>query len=211
MARPAPLHDLLASTRAQMSMRVLAFAIGVALERRDIARGSPGGVRRVNARTGAALSLRQTVVLLGVRRAVQWLLGSALPWPGTPQRAHVEFTRELERVRAEHPDDPRARQEALMHFHQTRGPVQASCLPALARGAAVAVANRCPVPFLPERQTLADLLAGTKMVRDGPSRWVRLRKHRGAAGARRSRPTAHAPGRLLRRCVPRRRSRTPAR
>lgn len=185
MARTAPLHDLLGSTRGQVSMRVLAFAIGVALERRDVARSSPGRVRRVDARTGAAPSLRQTVVLLGARRAVQWLLGTALPWPGTAQRAHAqrahaELTREFERVRAEHPDDPRARQEALMHLHQTRGPVQVSCLPALARGAAVATVNRCPVPFLSERRTLADLLAGTKMVRDGPSRWARLRRHRGA-------------------------------
>lgn len=180
MARTAPLHDLLGSTRGQVSMRVLALAIGVALERRDVARGSPGRVRRVDARTGAAPSLRQTVVLLGARRAVQWLLDTALPWPGTAQRAHAELTREFERVGADHPDDPRARQEALMHLHQTRGPVQVSCLPALARGAAVATVNRCPVPFLSERRTLADLLAGTKMVRDGPSRWARLRRHRGA-------------------------------
>jgi hypothetical protein len=180
MARIAPLHDLLGSTRGQVSMRVLAFAVGVALERRDIARGSPGGVRRVDARTGAAPSLRQTVVLLGARRAIQWLVGSGLPWPGTSQHAQEECTRELKRMRAEHPDDPRARQEALMHLHQARGPVQTSCLRALARGVAVAAANRCPVPFLSERRTLADLLAGTKMVRDGPSRWARLRKRRGA-------------------------------
>jgi hypothetical protein len=36
-------------------------------------------------------------------------------------------------------------------------------------------ANHAPIPFLAERRTIADLIAGTKLVRSGPSRWARVR------------------------------------
>ncbi len=55
------------SAHSRFLMRVCVFAIAVVLERRSIARGSHRGVRRVDARTGADLSLRQTVVVLGAR------------------------------------------------------------------------------------------------------------------------------------------------
>lgn len=53
-------------------------------------------------------------------------------------------------------------------------PVNA-CLPGLVRGVVLVAANRGPIPFLAERRTIADVLAGTKLVGGGPSRWARLR------------------------------------
>jgi hypothetical protein len=54
------------SARGRVLLRVCVFAIAVAQERRSVAKGSSGRVRRVDARTGAVPSLRQTVVVLGV-------------------------------------------------------------------------------------------------------------------------------------------------
>jgi hypothetical protein len=45
-----------------------------------------------------------------------------------------------------------------------------TCLPSLVRGAVVAAANRAPIPFLAERGTIADVLAGTKLEGSGPAR-----------------------------------------
>jgi hypothetical protein len=163
-------------------LRVCLFGIAVAQERRSVAKGSAKRVRRVDARTAAAPSLRQTVVVLGVRDAIQWL-GRAIPGPGaTRQRLDPEFQRELERVRAEHADDPDALQEAVMRVYRERHvtPVN-SCLPILVRSVVVAAANRAPIPFLAERRTIADLIAGTKLVRSGPSHWTRLRRRRRAS------------------------------
>jgi hypothetical protein len=56
-----------------------------------------------------------------------------------------------------------------------------ACLPGLVRGVVVVAANRAPIPFLAERRTIADLIAGTKLVRSGPSRWTRLRRRRRAS------------------------------
>lgn len=178
MARIPSLHlKPPASERSQVLLRVCVFAIAVALERRRIARGSPRRVRRVDARTGADPSLRQTIIVLVAQRAGQWLLGRAIPGPGAAlQRMKPKLEHEIERVRLEHAD-PGAQQDAIMRVYQQRQAGSVNMfLPALIRSAAVAAINRCPVPFLPQRRTLADLLAGTKLVRNGPSRWTRWRR-----------------------------------
>lgn len=165
------------SARGRALLRAGVFAIAVAMERRRIASGSHKRVRRVDARTGAAPGLRQTIIMLGVQDTIRWLLGRAIPRPGTaPSRLEPELELEIERVRVQHANDPGAPQDAIMRIYRERQvrPVNA-CLPALIRGVAVVVINRCPVPFLAERRTLADVLAGTKLVRSGSSRWTRLR------------------------------------
>jgi hypothetical protein len=170
------------SARGRALLRVCVFAIVVAQERRSIAKASHRGVRRVDARTGAAPSLRQTIVVLGTRDAIRWLI-RAIPGPGNaPPRLDPELQHELQRVRAQHADDPAALQEAIMRVYRERhvGPVN-SCLPGLVRGVVVVAANRAPIPFLVERRTIADVLAGTKLVRSGPSRWARLRRRRRAS------------------------------
>ncbi len=121
-------------------------------------------------RTGADPSLRQTIILLGVRPATRWLIRVATPDPNAKlRRRQEEFQRELEQVSAEHADDPCARQEAIMRFRREREPMQVSCLPVLARAAPALLIERCPVPFLSQCRTLADLLAGTRIVRTGRS------------------------------------------
>jgi hypothetical protein len=128
-------------------------------------------VRRVDVRTGADPSLRQTIVLLGVRPAIRWLIRVATPDPNAKlRRRQEELRRELERVSAEHSGDPCARQEAIMRVYRERGPMRVSCLPTLARAAPALLVERCPVPFLSQRRTLADLLAGTRIMRTGRSR-----------------------------------------
>jgi hypothetical protein len=64
-------------------------------------------------------------------------------------------------------------------------------LAALARGVVVVAANRAPILFLTQRRTIADVFAGTKLVRSGPSRWTRLRRRcaLSASGASASRGT----------------------
>jgi hypothetical protein len=89
-------------TRMEHSFRfrVCVFAIDVAQERRSSAKGSHRGVRRVDARTGAAPSLRQTVAVFGVRDAIRWLVRT-IPGPGASlQRSDPGLQCELERVRA---------------------------------------------------------------------------------------------------------------
>lgn len=190
MGRLPPVSAIVpTSARGRALLRVCVFAIAVAQERRSGAKGSRRGARRVDARTGAAPSLRQTIVVLGARDAIRWLI-RAIPGAGAaPQRPDPGLQRELERVRAEHADDPAALQDAIMRVFRERQVTPAStCLPALVRGAAVVAANRAPIPFLAERRTIADVLAGTKLVRSGSARWGRLRgvKRRGASvGARR--------------------------
>jgi hypothetical protein len=177
--------NLAASARGQALLRVCAFAVAVGIERRSIAHGSRGRLKRVDARTGAAPSLRQTIVVLGAREALRWFFDRAIPRPGGAQRRAAqerqrELHRELPRVRAQHAGDPQAQQEAIVEVYRERyaGPVNSSWLPLsmLVRTAARIAVNRCPVPFLDERRTLADLLAGTKLAGGGPSWRVRLRR-----------------------------------
>ena len=168
-------NALVTSTPGRISLRVGTFAIEVALERRHIARGSSRQVRHVDARTGADPSLRQTIVLLGARHAIPWLIGTAIPGQSVRQREQqLEFQREVQRAHAEHAGDPEARQEAISRIYQTREPVHRGCLTVLLRALVPVAVNRCAVPFISQRWTLADLLAGTRMVRDGPRRSSRL-------------------------------------
>jgi hypothetical protein len=175
MTRTPSFNRLLASTPGRIAMQVGAFAIEVALERRRITRGSPRRARRVDARTGADPSLRQTIVLLGAPRATQQLIRVLTPGSNAKLQAqHHELQDELRRLQAEHADDPQARQEAIMRFQRTRDPVRVSCLPVLTRLVLGIAVNRCPVPFISARRTLPDLLAGTRVVRDDPPRHLRL-------------------------------------
>jgi hypothetical protein len=121
--------------------------------------------------------------MLGARDAIRWLLGRAIPGSGeAPELVKREVEHEIKRAREEHPDDPNARQEAVMRVLQQRQGVQVGCLPLLLRAGAAVVIDRCPIPFLSDRRTLVDLLAGTKLVSNGPSRRARLRLR--GAGAR---------------------------
>jgi hypothetical protein len=184
MARPPSIDTLVpTSASGRALLRVCVFAIAVAQERRNIAKGSRQGVRRVDARTGAAPSVRQTIVVLGLRDVIRWLV-RAIPGPGaTPRQSDPELQREFERARAEHADDPDALQDAIMRiYRERRVTTTITCLPILIRTVVAIAANRAPIPFLAEQRTIADVLAGTKLVRSGPSRWARLRRwHRAPA------------------------------
>ncbi len=174
---------MLGSPHVQALSRAATFASAVAIERWTIARGRRQRVQRVDARTGAPPSLRQTIVVLGAQNATRWLLDRALPKPGR-EMAHAaeEQGRELKRVSALYADDEDARQEAIVRVYaQYKVQPAGACLPVLIRGVAGTLVNRCPIPFLSGRRTLADVLAGTKTVRNGPSRWERLRQRRAAA------------------------------
>lgn len=177
MARLPPVSAVLSSTRGRVLLRVCVFVIVVAQERRSVAKGSDRGVRRVDVRTGAAPSLRQTIVVLGMRDVIRWLV-RVIPGPGArPQRSDPGLQRELVRVRAEHADDPGALREAVVRVYRERRVTPASTgLSALVRGVVVVAANRAPIPFLAERRTIPDVFAGTKLVRSGPSRWARVRR-----------------------------------
>lgn len=181
VARIPSASNLAASGRGRALLRVGAFAFAVALERRRVAKGSRERVRRVDARTGAPPSLRQTIVVLGARDAIRWLFDRVIPRPGAARRrAEAERVREIEHARAQHADDPSAQQEAIMEVirREPRVGPASFALPAIIRSVALMAVNRCPVPLLAERRTLADLLAGTKLVRSRPSRWARLRIRR---------------------------------
>jgi hypothetical protein len=112
-----------------------------------------------------------------MRDVIRWLI-RAIPGPGArPQRSDPGLQRELVRVRTEHADDPDALREAVVRVYRERQVTPASAgLAALVRGVVVVAANRAPIPFLAERRTIADVFAGTKLVRSGPSRWARVRR-----------------------------------
>ncbi|HUN78454.1 MAG TPA: hypothetical protein VMU32_06005 [Solirubrobacteraceae bacterium] len=167
MDRVRAFGNLFGSAPGRIGMRAGGFALAVALERRRIARGPDRRrVRRVDARTDADPSLRQTIVLLAAPRAIHKLIQITTRGPDAKRQARqLELHRELRRLRAEHHDSPEALQEALAHLQQTHGPVGVSCLPALIRAALAVTVNNCPLPFLSQRRTLPDLLAGTRIVR----------------------------------------------
>jgi hypothetical protein len=131
MARPPSIDAVLpTSASGRALLRVCVFVIAVTQERRSIAKGSRQGIRRVDAQTGAAPSLRQTIVVLGLRDMTRWLV-RAIPGSGaTPRRSDPELQRELERVRVEHADDPDALQDAIMRIlRERRVTTTITCLP----------------------------------------------------------------------------------
>lgn len=157
-------------------MRVGTFVVAVVLERRSIKHGSQRRTRRIDARTGADPSLRQTIVLLGVQQAIRWLARAPSFRSDTRrQRQALEFKRAVERIEVECAGDPRARREAITRLAQEWRPARGVWLTVLARTAIVTVVNRGSLPFMSEPRTFADLLAGTKLASRGPSRWSRLR------------------------------------
>lgn len=185
MSRPSSFQDLLSSARGRALMRIGVFALGVALERWSIARSSRRA-RHLDARTGGAPTLRQTILLLGTGEAIKWALDRTMPKPDAQRRqAAGDLQRELKRVRAEHPGDRDARREAIARVHRERGAdggrdaVRAFVVPMALRVAVGVTINRGPIPFLRERRTLADLLAGTKLApRESPRRVRLLRRGR---------------------------------
>jgi hypothetical protein len=174
---PARLYERLAtSARGRALLWLGGFAFSVATERRRIAKGSTRGTRRVDARTGAPPNLRQTVIVLGAREAIR-RLASAILGPAPVSQLHdPEISRELHQAHQLYADDRAALERALGRIYEERQirPWR-SCLPALMRGGVVIAINRLPLPFLSEPRTLADLLAGTKLVRRR-SRWRRMRR-----------------------------------
>lgn len=165
------------SSRAILLRAAGDFALAVLFERRRIAKGSRKGTRRVDVETGEDPTMRQTIVFLGAQRSVRWLAARAIPTPGS--LVSDEMSEELRRAAERHGDDPAARQRAIAEVFERQGAgAYSSWLPVALRTAVVALVNRRPVPFLGERQTLADLVAGTKMVGDATPRWRRLLRGR---------------------------------
>jgi hypothetical protein len=89
------------------------------------------------------------------------------------QLQNPDTRRELHQAHELHPDDHAALERELGRIYAERQirPGRA-CLPGLVRGGVAIAINRLPLPFLSEPRTLADLLAGTKLVRRR-SRWRR--------------------------------------
>lgn len=167
---------LATSARGRTLLWLGSFALSVAMERRRIAKGAVKGTYRVDAKTGAPPSLHQTIILLGTRLAVE-RGARAIPSPAAASRLHdPEVSREVHEAHKLYADDQAGMQSELERIYETRQiRPWTACLPVLVRGLAVVAVNRCSLPFLTERRTLADLLAGTKLARTGPSRWSRLR------------------------------------
>ncbi len=131
-------------------------------------------------RTGADSNLYQTIVLLAAPRAIQKLIGIGFRG-STRSCEHASRSSNANSPGcglSTHYSDHEAIQEAVVRFQQTHEPVHVSCLPVLIRAVLVGVVNNRPVPFLSQRRTLADLLAGTRMVNDMPRRGTRLRWRR---------------------------------
>ena len=178
MVRPRPFNTrLITSSPGRALLRAGVFAIAVVQERRHIARGSTKGVQRVDVRTGAAPSLRQTTIVLGTQSLIRWL-GRVIPGPGTsPARPDPGLTREIEQARSQHADDPDALQDAVMRIYRERRVAPGNALVAgLVRSLTITAIGRRPLPFVSERRTIADMLAGTKILDGGPSRWTRWRE-----------------------------------
>jgi len=97
----------------------------------------------------------------------------------SPQKAALaQLHNQMRNAQRQYADDRVKQQETLIRISQ-ESPVQpfASCLPGVARTAAIITITRAPIPFLPERRTIPDMLAGTKLVRLCPSRLSRTRRH----------------------------------
>jgi hypothetical protein len=150
------------STGTQALLRVCVFAMVVAVEHRRITSGSHKQAR-VDACTGAPPSLSQTIVLLGSREGIKWLIRKSSP-RHRAQPSH-ELGLEIQRARRQYADDPEARREAIGRiYRESKLSPSSAFLPVLLRSAVVMAINRVPVPFVSERRTLPDLLAGTKRV-----------------------------------------------
>lgn len=183
-----PIRTRNAVARHRVLMRAGGFAFAVAMERRSIARGSDR-MRHVDLRTGAAPTLRQTVLLLGAREAIKEGFNCLVPMPGmAKQKRYASELRDmLQRARREHPDDPHARNDAVDRIFRERAAAGGGRAPgvsfvALMSRVVLGVAiQRLPIPFLRERRTLADLVAGTKLAPRAPSRWTRLPGRRRAS------------------------------
>lgn len=160
--------------RTRVLARLGTFAFGVAVHRRSLARGRGASSRRVDARSGEPPSLRQTIVLLGAQQGLRWAARQMLP-TSVKQVDREELTREIRRAQTQYADDPDAQNAAIAQLYSERHvPVTVTLIPTISRSLFVAAMVRVPIPFLAQRRTLPDLLAGTRMLHS-PSRWSRLR------------------------------------
>lgn len=151
------------------------LALAVALERRRIAKGSRKGVKRVDVETSQDPSLRQTIVVICVQRSARWLIARALPGPKVP--SGDELQQKIRQAREQHGGDEAAMREAATRaVEEQRVGGLAWLLPFVLRAVAIAFVARRPIPFRHERQTLADMLAGTKIISGGAPRWRRRRR-----------------------------------
>jgi hypothetical protein len=168
------------SARGRALLWLLGFACSVATERRRIAKRSTRGARRVDVKTGAPPTLRQTVIVLGTQEAIRRLVSAILGPAPTSQLHDPEINREFRQAHKLHAGDRAALEGELERIYEQRQirPWR-SCLPVVARGGVVNTIIRFPLPFLSEPRTLADLLAGTKLV-PRPSLWRRMRGRGGA-------------------------------
>ncbi len=182
-----PIRTRNAVARHRGLMRAGGFAFAVAMERRSIARGSDR-IRHVDLSTGTAPTLRQTILLIGAREAIKESFNRLAPMPGmAKQKRHASELQDiLQRARREHPDDPQARNEAIDRVFRERAAAGGgrapgvSLVPLVSRVVLGVAIQRLPIPFLRERRTLADLVAGTKLAPRAPSRWTRLLRRRRA-------------------------------
>ena len=116
------------------------------------------GLRRADVRTGGPVSLRGALiygaVMVAFRRLTQ--LGSR------PFKRRIEAARaDFKAVQRAHPDDPKARHEALREvYSRHRVNPATACAPALVG----AVVTQAPALWSPLNQTLAERLAGIVVV-----------------------------------------------
>jgi hypothetical protein len=87
--------------------------------------GSPGawilGLRTVDSRTGRRLALWRSLAVVLAAAAIQELRGRAFGVrTASPPVDQAEIAREMQAIRDAHPDDPDARNHAMMSFYRER-------------------------------------------------------------------------------------------
>lgn len=167
-ADPQRITARLQSRPVKLALHVLTLATPL----RRIKRRSLGyamlGLRLVDARSGGAPTRRQAFVRATAKRLWPVLCKQLLPTPKTPPLEQDRLPAELMAVKVRFPDDPDARNHALMQVYKDRQvDPRRSCMPLLARLPLLAAID-LPV-FSRLRQSLPDRLAGTTVVRDPQS------------------------------------------
>jgi uncharacterized RDD family membrane protein YckC len=168
-SRRLPLEKLTSSRRARLGLNLFSFVVSVVVT----GRRGPGsrivGVRLVDLDTGARVGVRQAVVREGVR----WILKLAIrrataPFePRARTRPPIDDLREtIQALTREHADDPGARDHAIMALYKERqvNPRRA-CLSILVSSVFAAVLEG-PLPWSSRKQSVADMIAGTVVVRE---------------------------------------------
>jgi hypothetical protein len=169
VANPQRITAPLQSRPVKLALWVLTLVTPL----RRVKRRNPGyamlGLRLLDARGGGRPTRRQMFVRSTAKRLWPVLWRQVLPMPKISPRDHDQLRSELEAARAWFPDDPEARDHALMQVYKDRqvNPMQ-SCAPVLARIPLLAAID-LPLFPAPLRQSLPDRLAGTAIMRERPS------------------------------------------